>query len=179
MTPLLRRQISRVRRYQTCLAAGTGMAWTLTAAVVLMSTVMLADWQLGLSWPVRAAALVVNASLLGWLHYRYVVSPLRNQPDDDDVALFMERSEPALGGRLISTVQLTRSNAAPESPELVQVLVAETETIAGATDFARYVSPTPFVRAFLVFWILYTVAAGVFIWARPASTARAFAASTR
>jgi hypothetical protein len=150
-------------------AVGTGASLTLTVGVAALAAVMLADWLFELSWPVRAVVFVTGCSAVGWLLYRRVVTPLQHQPDDDDVALFMERSEPGLGGRLISTVQLTRSEN--ESPTLVRALVAQTETLAGSTDFASYVSPSPFMRTVAMLWIVTAMAVAGFVWGRPSSEA--------
>jgi hypothetical protein len=85
------------------------------------------------------------------------------------VALFMERSEPRLEGRLIAAVQLTRPSSAPESPALVRALVAQTETLTSTTNFARHVSFAPFMRAVVVSGIVTTTAVVVFLSTRPTS----------
>jgi hypothetical protein len=71
------------------------------------------------------------------------------RPDDDEVALMVEKARPTFRSRLIASLQLTRPGAIPpgSSAALVTALVAETQTLAHSVDFNAIV-PTDRLKKF-------------------------------
>ena len=107
-----------------------------------------ADWWLNLPWNLRLVLLIGQAALLGIILFRLVLIPLWRQPDDDEVALMVEKARPSFRSRLIASLQLTRPGAIPRgsSPALVNAMVHETEEIAETTDFNSIISTERFKK---------------------------------
>src|SRR2546422_276280 len=123
-------KLAAVRQKQVAINATMGAAIALALAVTLLAAAMLADWLLDLNVAIRAVILLVNLAVLGFVGYRYVVKPIVEAPDDEELALFVERVIPDFRTRLIAAVQLTKPQGIPPggSARLVQALVAETES---------------------------------------------------
>lgn len=96
----------------------------------------------------RGVLLVAMAGTLVYVFVRCVWQELVRELDDDEVALRVEARHPELGGRLISTIQLTRELAGGEewvgqyqvSRELIEALEADTVSFAGALNFADIIN---------------------------------------
>lgn len=141
-SPLLNRRLEALRRKHVSVAAVTGLAMAAVVGLECLALSMFLDWWLELPWVVRLISLVVQTVLLGRILLRYVLAPLLHQPDEDDLALMVEKAKPEFRSRLIATVQLTRPGAMPKgaSASLVGALRSETEALAGAGDFQSIVS---------------------------------------
>lgn len=81
--------------------------------------------------------LLAETAAIGWMAWQFVIVPLARQPDDDMVALIVEKARPEFRSRLISSLQLTLPGAIPAgaAPVMVRALVTETEAMAGPMDF--------------------------------------------
>lgn len=135
---LLARLRARVRGAE--LARTAGRLATIAAAGLLAwltvdywaITVLLGD-----GWWDLAARLGMTVSL-AWIAWTSAGSALiaeyRRRRSDDELAMLAERANPGLGGRLISTVQLTRPGAAGGSPALVEALAERARAEADAID---------------------------------------------
>src|SRR4051812_5545507 len=102
---LLAERISAVRRKQVGVAAGTGTGIAVGVFVILLATAMLLDWWLDFPFVVRAIALAFVLGITGALVWRFILTPIRHQPDDDVVALTVEKAHPEFRSRLISSIQ--------------------------------------------------------------------------
>ena len=148
-SPLLSRKVTSLRRRHVIVAAFTGLAIATSVAVELLGLELFADWWLNLHWNVRLVLLTAWAVLLGVILFRFALIPLWRQPDDDEVALMVEKARPGFRSRLIASLQLTRPGAIPHgaSPALVNAMLHETEEIAETTDFNPIV-PTERLKKF-------------------------------
>jgi hypothetical protein len=67
------------------------------------------------------------------------IRPWGRRPDDERVALMVERALPAFRSRFIAAVQLAKSRVDGNSPALIKALVAETTAMAATMDFSAVV----------------------------------------
>jgi hypothetical protein len=90
----------------------------------------------------RLVSLLAQTAVFGFILARYIVRPLVWQPDDDDLALMVERRRPEFRSRLIASIQFPRPNAVPPgaSVSMATALVEETERLAQPVDFRNVVS---------------------------------------
>ncbi len=145
----LLQKIEAVRQKFLAVSSGQGLARFLTAFVLTLAVAMFADWMLDLPLTVRGVLLLLYAAGWGYITWTSLLRPLIHKPDDDTVALMMERARPELRTRLIASIQLARPQAVETgaSPSLVTVLVQETETLAGTLDFRSVVPTRPLLRS--------------------------------
>jgi hypothetical protein len=139
---LLASKLEALRRRQVAVAVLTGLAMTVVVSLELLALAMFVDWWLELPWGLRLFSLVGQAAVLGSFLWRLVGRPLWRQPDEDALALLVEKARPDFRSRLIASVQLVRPGAVPvgASTELVRALVLETETMAAPYDFRAIIS---------------------------------------
>src|SRR6185295_6256610 len=97
---------------------------------------------------VRLVLLLGQAGVLVWILAQFVFTPVARQPDDDTLALMMEKARPEFRSRLIASIQLTRPNALPPgaSAMLVDAMVEQTEALAEPIEFQRVVPTRQFKR---------------------------------
>ena len=157
-------QLDALRRRHVGVLALTGLAILLVVSVELLALALFVDWWLELPWAVRLGSLIAQAALATYVLLTLVIAPLIRQPNEDELALMVERARPEFRSRLIAAVQLGRSGAAAPntSQGLVNALVQETEAKAGATDFRRVV-PNDRLRMFgvMAFVVLFMITAGL------------------
>lgn len=139
---LLRGKIVALRRRHLAVATLTGVAMTILVSIELLALAMFLDWWLDLPWGVRLLSLIAQLGVFTYILLRFVVAPLLRQPDEDQLALMVEKAQPGFRSRLIAAVQLVRAGAVPPgaSMSLVGALVEETETFARPSDFRQIVS---------------------------------------
>jgi len=139
---LLHAKITALRHKHVWTAALTGIAMAVGVGVELLALAMFVDWWLDLPWTVRLLFLIVQLALFTYIFVRFVFMPVLRQPDDDELALMVERARPEFRSRLIAAIQLTRPGAisAGISPVLVDAMVEETEAMAAPVDFTHIVS---------------------------------------
>lgn len=139
---ILLQKIDEVRGRQRSVAIGQGVARIVLAAIGLVLVFFLIDWLiLAKSTPgsgdrlARGILVAAMLATLGWVMWRSLIRVLLHTPDDDEVALKVERGHPELRGRLISTIQLRRSSTAVGSKELIAALEQDTVSFVGAKHF--------------------------------------------
>ena len=106
-------------------------------------------------WDTLLRALLLGGALVvaGRVAWVTVVAEWRIDRDDDVIAGRVERTHRALGGRLISSVQLARVDGqAAMATDLIAALIEQTVAEAEAFDFRAIVDPTELKRAAL--WLL-------------------------
>jgi hypothetical protein len=139
---LLSEKIGALRRRHVRVAVQGGLAILVLLSVELLALAMFLDWWLELPWIVRLLLLLAQAVVFAALLIRLVLEPLLRQPDEDELALMVEKAHPEFRSRLIASMQLVRPGAVPAgaSASLVRELVAQTETLAEPSDFRRIVA---------------------------------------
>jgi hypothetical protein len=141
MSDLLRTKLWAVRRKSVLVSVGSGLCVAIGAAIAAIGLEMFFDWECELPFTLRAAWLAMSLAMLTMVIVREVVWPVMAIPDEDQLALWVERESPGLGSRLIAAIQLTRAHGIPAGQSLAMVgaLVRETEEIAGPMDFTGVV----------------------------------------
>ena len=105
----------------------TGFAIVLTGVIALLVGEAVVDWLMPLPSAVRLALLVIGASVIGYLLYKYLVQPLRKSLTLRDVALNVERNHPNLEDRLVSAIEFgNRESADPIEAHMLQRLLEDT-----------------------------------------------------
>jgi hypothetical protein len=158
-------QLAGVRSKRTGVAVGSGVAMLLGGLTLALGIGMLADWFLDFPWAVRFLLFLGYLAAAGHIIWHHILIPFLRQPDDDDLALLVERGHPQFASRLIAALQLTRPGALQtgEAPSLVRELVAETERLARPLDFTAIISTRQLRR--LAGWAVVIVGiAGVVFW---------------
>ncbi len=145
---LLHEKLAGVRTKLLTVTAGSGVSIAIILVTGLLAGGMLADWLLDLPLTARAALLALNASALAYVLFRDVLTPILRRPDDNAVALLVERALPQFRSRLIAALQLTQPRAIPAgaSPVLVTELVRETEQMARPIQFGDVINALRFVK---------------------------------
>ena len=138
---LLLGKLAALRRRHVAVAVLTGIAMMVAVNIELGALAMFFDWWLNLPYGLRLLSLIVQLAVFTFILLKMVVHPLLRQPDDDDLALMVERARPEFRGRLIAAIQLSRSpDVAPgTSAAMVDALVEETEAHAQPVDFQKIV----------------------------------------
>jgi hypothetical protein len=144
---LLQDKIAALRRRHLSVAVLTGLSMAAVVSIELLALAMFLDWWLDLPRAIRAVLLLGQIGVFTYIIARYVAWPMLRQPDDDELALLVERSRPEFRSRLIASMQLTRPGAVPPGASVVMVraLLEETEQLARPLDF-REVVPTERLR---------------------------------
>jgi len=165
---LLLGKLSALRRRRVAVAVLTGIAMLVAVAIELGALAMFFDWWLNLSYGLRLLSLIVQLAVFTFILLKMVVRPLVQRPDDDDLALMMEHARPEFRGRLIASIQLTRSpDVAPgTSAAMVDALVEETEAFAQPVDFRKIVPLDRLRRFGMLALFVFVVGLGGFIYGR-------------
>jgi hypothetical protein len=159
---LLAGKIAAVRRKHVLVAAGTGAGMAVGVFVILLGTTMLVDWWLDFSAWARAVALVCVFAPTAFIAWRYIFLPIRYQPDDDAVALRIEKAHPQFRSRLISSIQFPRPGMIPSgaATSLARMTINETETLAAPMNFSGVISTKELNKVLL--WAFAILALGIF-----------------
>lgn len=168
---LLKAKIDGLRRKHLLVVVATGAAMAVAVCVELLALAMFLDWWLELPWMVRLFSLLLQVGLLGYICWRFILTPLLNQPDDDELALMVEKARPEFRSRLIASLQLTRPGGIPPgaSPILVDAMVEETEAMAKPIDFSAIVPTDKLLKLGIVACTVSLLAVGGFIVSRGVS----------
>jgi hypothetical protein len=179
MSRVLSAKISQVRRKQSLVSAGEGLAMACAFVVIVLAIEMLADWGInwpwthgaGMAWTVRAVLLVIGLAALSLIIITRIVSPILFAADDETLALAVERNEPDLRGRLIAAVQLSQPQAIAEgsSLSLVRTLIQQTEQLSAQRDFSQIVATDTLYKRGSAAALLLIVAGIAYIAMQPAS----------
>jgi hypothetical protein len=157
---LLAKKIAELRHRHVWVATLGGLAILVLVSAELLVMVMFLDWWLGLPWVLRLVFLLAQAGVFLSLLIRLVFAPLARPPDEDELALMVEKAHPEFRTRLIASMQLVRAGAVPPdaSVSLVNALLTETEILARPTDF-RQIVPTERLKKFGAMAVLVPVLA--------------------
>jgi hypothetical protein len=165
---LLLGKLAALRRRHVAVAVLTGIAMAVAVAIELGALAMFFDWWLELPYGVRLLSLIVQLAVFTFILLTMIVRPLVRRPDDDELALMMERARPEFRGRLIAAIQLTRSaDVAPgTSSTIVDALVEETEAHAQPVDFPKIVPLDRLRRFGMLALVVLAMGLGGFIYGR-------------
>jgi hypothetical protein len=158
---LLGQRMESLRRRLVGVQAWTGVAMGVVIGVELLALALFLDWWLELPWAVRAISLAVQAAVAGYIGVRLVLHPILRPPQEDDLALMVERARPEFRSRLIASLQLARPGGLVpgSSPALAAALVQETEAMARPADF-RSLVPTDRLKRFALLALFIPAIAG-------------------
>lgn len=134
---LLRRARARLDR----LVLVHGVASVLAAAALWLLVAYALDRALELPAPIRVFHLVLLAAIPAATAWRALLRPWKARPDDEGLAVLVERERPELSSLLVSAVQLARR---PEGdPSLVAATVARAEAAARELDLSGLYDTRP------------------------------------
>lgn len=155
-------KLAAVRRKHVGVAAATGAAMAVGAFVILIAISMLLDWWLDFPLAMRVVTLVGTFLVVGYIVWKFIFTPLCNQPDDDTVALAVERHFPQFRSRLISSIQFPRPHVIPvgAASSLARMTILETETLAAPMDFTDVVQTNELQK--IGMWSVAVLALGLF-----------------
>jgi hypothetical protein len=165
---LLLGKLAALRRRHVAVAVLTGVAMAVAVAIELGALAMFFDWWLELPYGVRLLSLIVQLAVFTFILLTMIARPLIQQPDDDELALMVERAQPQFRGRLIAATQLTRSaDVAPgTSAAMVDALVEETEAHAQPVDFPKIVPLDRLRRFGMLALVVFAMGLGGFVYGR-------------
>src|SRR5687767_3612619 len=164
-SPMLEDKIAALRRRHLTVAVMTGISMAIGVGIELLALAMFFDWWLDLPWGLRLVSLILQAAVFTFILLRMVVRPLVQQPDDDALALMVERARPEFRGRLIASVQLTRAGEVTPgtSAVMIDALVEETEAYAQPVAFQKIVSHERLQRFGLLALMVLIMGLGGFV----------------
>src|SRR5262245_47447596 len=148
---LLLHKLVELRQRYVAVALLTGLSLATVVGLELLALAMFVDWWLELPWLARLLSLLAQVGIVGWILTVSVVLPWWRQPDEDALALMVEKACPEFRSRMIAAVQLTRPGAVQPgaSASLTRALVQETEGLARPRDF-RQLIPTERLKRFAI-----------------------------
>lgn len=169
---LLLDKLDAVRQRQRNVAVAAGICKTVLALLALIVAFFLLDWLVlsrtttagGGDKAARAVLVLSILATFAYVLYRTVIIEWRTYPDDDEVALRVERGHPELRGRLISTIQLTRMGESAVSKELIDALEEDTLSFTGGLTFTDIINVQVLKKVALVSGALLLVAGALGAW---------------
>jgi hypothetical protein len=157
-------RLARVRSKERGYIAIQGFCRVLVALALVVIAYFLIDWFADLPFGVRLTTAGIGLAIIAYVAYRYLYVELRKIQDDDEIALRVESRNPDLRGRLISTLQLVRSEHAGAyagSHDLIAALEEETVRMSDPLDFAQIISTTMLKRLLIAALIVVVVKAAL------------------
>ncbi|MFP3936858.1 MAG: hypothetical protein ACLFVW_00860 [Phycisphaerae bacterium] len=129
------RKLHRLRLALRFRLLAEGLAWVVLAAFAGVLVTLALDYTLRLERGVRAVVVVAAGVALAVVLVRRLLLPLTARMDIPALALLVERRNPSIGDRLISTIQLS-ATATGMSGQMVRRLARETEELTSGLDFS-------------------------------------------
>ncbi len=146
--------------------AAQGGAAMVGAIVLLLAMTMLLDWFIELPMAARTALLAIDLGVLAYILGVHVIWPIVFGPDDEDIALMVERDIPDFQTRLIASVQLGSERAAVSgaSLSLVRAMIAQTESMASPMDFSIVVKMDRLLKTGAISALILVLGASAYAW---------------
>jgi hypothetical protein len=175
MSELIAEKLSSVRSKHSTVSIFTGLALAIALILVWTTLAMWIDWNVANGLPrwARILSLLLELAAVGAIVYTFIIRPITRAPDDEEVALMIEREWPDFNTRLIASVQLTQPQAvSPHSSALlVKAMVRQTEKLAEETQVTDVVKTRTLNRSLLAAAIICVLVIFLFLWAQPTSAA--------
>jgi len=174
MSELITSKLSSVRGKHVTVAIITGAAMCVALVLAWTTLAMWLDWHVANGLPrwTRALMLVLEAAALGYILFTKVIRPITKAPDDEEVALMIERQYPDFKTRLIAAVQLTQPEAVATlvgSKSLVRAMVRQAEELAEETPVTDVVTTRTLNRSLATAAVICVIVIFLFLWANPTS----------
>lgn len=149
---LIKSKLAGVRSKHVTVTLLTGLARLIAFAIVFVAAVMIADFFFGLPWLARALFLLVLLAGVAHILFREIIWPITRGPDEEELALAVERERPEFASRLIAAVQFSRPDSLPPgaSAALVGAMIRQTEAMAQPVDFREVIKTDRMVRFVLI-----------------------------
>ena len=145
---VLQSKLSGVRDKHLYVGLGTGVAWLVLAAVVLLGVGMFLDWKFDLSKDIRTVLLMGDVVVLLVIFAKHIYTPFAERPDYEEVALEVERGIPEFRSRLIASTQMEPGTEKDQTAAMfIRALVKQTEEMSRSQDFNRVVPAEGFAKA--------------------------------
>ena len=145
-----------------------GLAWIVIGLVCLIVGTMLLDFTLRLELELRVFFLSLFGLGLLAILIRTIILPMFVDMDDENLALLVEKRNPILEDRLISSLQFSKSADQIDkgiSPELIDKVNKQTEEIASKIDFKAFIEKTQALKIWALSFVLILMV-GAFTYAR-------------
>ncbi len=142
-TIALRKRLHGLAARERALAVYAGAARVVISFLVFAVVFILLDWLFSMPRIMRLVVLLGGAAGVVWIGKTYLYDPLRLLLGEEAVALRLESRFPHLRDRLISVVQLTRSEEelaqAGMSVELLRRLEKDTAELTSSLNFSEII----------------------------------------
>jgi hypothetical protein len=132
-TPQLAARLAALRRALLVAAWTRGLALVAACAAAFAAWAFVADWGLRVPLWVRTVHAVALVAIVAFALWRWLVTPLRRQPDARDLALLLERAHGGRDELLVTAVELQRARGEHDS-ELAARILARAEATAQVLD---------------------------------------------
>lgn len=172
-TPTLEKLLLAVRRRLTLFVWMHGLGTVATAAACWLVFAFLADWALDLPAPIRVVHGLVLLGLPLFFLWRDLLRPLARRPENDELAILVERANPDLDELLVSAAQFQDGRPVDGNPDQIQRVLAQAEerakslTLAGVFEGrgpgARFTAGTFCAAAGLLLLAASPLHAGIFL----------------
>jgi len=174
---LLQSHISSIRAKHVMVAVFTGVALAVALIALWTGIAMWIDWSVtrGLPQWGRTLSLAFELVAVAYIIARYIVGPILCAPDDEEIALMVEREYPDFRSRMIASVQLTRKDAqaelvaADKARSLVAVMVRQAEELARQFPLSEVIKTKTLRQLLIVAGTIVVIAAVFFLMGLPTS----------
>ncbi len=159
-------KLARLRMSLRARLMGEGVAWLLIAVVGLVFVTFAFDYLLHLDRALRGTIMALSLASVGYVLFRFLVSPLRVPMDVESVALLIERHYGQLDDRLISAIQFSREEFSETqgSRAMIERMADEADRMARPLNFNEVVNSKGFWRMSGSSLVVLTILAGFVAW---------------
>src|SRR5438067_8455737 len=137
-------KLSALRGKERLFHVAWGLARWLTVAIAVVGICTFIDWRVDKAREVpmwlRVLLTIIEIAVLGITGWFWLVNPWTRGPSIIRLARRVETGIPEFGHRLVTSIQLSRpdGNSFGMSPELIEHVARESETIAGKHRFGQF-----------------------------------------
>jgi hypothetical protein len=137
-------KLSALRGKERLFHVAWGLAKWLTVALAVVAACTFIDWRVDkareVPFVLRLFLTIVEAAVIGVAGWFWLVKPWTKGPSIIRLARRVEGGIPEFGHRLVTSIQLSRSQARTlgMSPELIETVARESEEISGKNSFGRF-----------------------------------------
>ncbi|MFP4104906.1 MAG: hypothetical protein ACLFVU_02355 [Phycisphaerae bacterium] len=145
-----------------------GFAWLLLALVGLVFVTLAFDYFLHLETELRGLLMIGCLVAVGWVFWRFLLSPMLVPMDEKNLALLVERHYSQIGDRLVSAVEFSRTADEAEkagmSRAMIHRMAEEANNVAAPLDFKRLVDNRGMLQKWSASGCALLLLAGFAIW---------------